>query len=373
VENLGPAPALGVSVVDDYISNGVFSFGLISTPQGDCTADPNPQFGSGSVTCAIGDLAAGEVIEISVEVTADTAQDIDDLVIVSHENVLPDPNFDNNAATDQISVFPVADLGLVKSDSEDPLTSGTVLSYTLQVSNFGPSTATNVVVADNLPQGVSVLSVGSSGGTCNAGVPGDPLQPTTCTFDSIVANGADLMTIVVNVDPGSLNLAHNDARVSSDVFDPDNSNNLATEDTTIRVADLELLKTSGSDVYKPSSTVQYILTVTNHGPADAENVVVTDNLPDAKQAIYQIDSGGCTKDGLVLTCDLGAVPASTSRTFNVWVKIRGRQDSVSNSASVASATADPDSSNNSSTRVILVKGGLKKGDGGALSATRRLQ
>jgi uncharacterized repeat protein (TIGR01451 family) len=85
----------------------------------------------------------------------------------------------------------------------------------------------------------------------------------------------------------------------------DNSNNLATADTTIAIADLELTKTTDFDIYKPSSTVVYKLTVTNHGPASAQNVVVTDNLPDVKQAIYLLDTGGCSKAGLVLTCNPG--------------------------------------------------------------------
>jgi uncharacterized repeat protein (TIGR01451 family) len=358
VENLGPAPALDVSLVDDYISNGVFQFGFVDAEQGTCTSDPNPQLGAGSVSCSIGSLAAGAMVRVTIEVTADAEQDIDDLVTVFHENELPDPDFGNNVATDQIAVFSVADLSLSKDDSEDPLTSGTLLTYTLQVGNDGPSTATNVVVADNLPLGVSVLSVSSTGGTCNAGVPGNPLLPTTCTFDSIAPAGSDSMTIVVNVDPGVLNRAHNDARVFSDVFDPDNSNNLATEDTSIQVADLALLKSSDADVYKPSSTVEYIITVMNHGPADAENVVVTDVLPDLKQALYQTDTAGCARSGLELTCDLGAIPAATSRSFSVYVRIRGKQGLVSSSASVDSTTADPDPSDNTSTRTILVKGGL---------------
>jgi hypothetical protein len=51
-----------------------------------------------------------------------------------------------------------------------------------------------------------------------------------------------------------------------------------SEDTQIRVTDLEIVKTSDSSVYKSSATVAYTLTVHNNGPADAQNVVVTDNL-----------------------------------------------------------------------------------------------
>ncbi len=166
------------------------------------------------------------------------------------------------------------------------------------------------------------------------------------------------MTIVVAVDPGISRVLHNDARVLSDVFDPDNSNNLVSQDTAIKVADLEIVKTSDADIYPPSSTVQYTILVVNHGPSDAANVVVTDLLPDVKQAVYVFDTAGCSRSNLTLTCDLGALAAGGSRSFNIYVRVRGSKGEMTNTASVTSTTGDPNTANNSSTRVVLIKGGL---------------
>jgi hypothetical protein len=98
--------------------------------------------------------------------------------------------------------------------------------------------------------------------------------------------------------------------------------------------------------------------VTNNGESVARAVVVTDALPDVKQALYQSDTGGClrnsAKDPTQLRCELGDLRVGESRTFFVTLLVRGNKGVVSNTASVASATPDPISGNNSSTRSVTI-------------------
>ena len=60
-------------------------------------------------------------------------------------------------------VTPSADLSIAKSDSADPVLPGDSLTYTVTVSNAGPSAANDVAVTDTLPAGVTFVS--SSGCT----------------------------------------------------------------------------------------------------------------------------------------------------------------------------------------------------------------
>lgn len=83
-------------------------------------------------------------------------------------------------------------------------------------------------------------------------------------------------------------------------------------------------------------------------------MIVTDDLPTVDQADYVSDSGGCTLSGLTLTCNLGNMPAGTTKSFNIYELVNGSQGQVSNTASVTSSTIDPNPANNTSTRVVTV-------------------
>ena len=120
-----------------------------------------------------------------------------------------------------------ADLSLTMSDSPDPVLTGAVLTYTIKVHNAGPDPATNTVVTDGLPGGVSFVSATPSAGSCNktGGKQVCDLGTVTTTVDRTI-------TIKATVKKKSGEIS-NSASVASDVTDPNPSNNLDTEVTTI--------------------------------------------------------------------------------------------------------------------------------------------
>jgi uncharacterized repeat protein (TIGR01451 family) len=137
------------------------------------------------------------------------------------------------------------------------------------------------------------------------------------------------------------------------VVDPNTSNNSASSVTAIRIADLAIVKVSDAAEYKPSSQITYTLTVSNNGPGDAENVVVTDALPlDSNDRVAVLDPS-CTLVGFVATCNLGTLAPLASRMVTIAIVPKGKEGFISNTATVASSTFDPDTSNNSSTRIVL--------------------
>jgi uncharacterized repeat protein (TIGR01451 family) len=116
-------------------------------------------------------------------------------------------------------------------------------------------------------------------------------------------------------------------------------------------ADLTIDKAVSEDVVAAGDTVTYTLTVTNLGPDDARDVVVTDELPDGVTVVSLPDE--CDLDGSTLTCAVGDVAAGDSLSLEVEVTIDDT-GLFRNVASVDSQTPDPDPDNNDSSAQVLV-------------------
>ncbi|OGO29035.1 MAG: hypothetical protein A2Z16_00610 [Chloroflexi bacterium RBG_16_54_18] len=353
VDNLGPSDARDVVVTDTHLSNGNFTItsATYNPPIAPCTIV------GGVVTCNLGTEPAGGRTMITVSITSSEQVDVNDTATVTSDT--PDPDTSNNIAKGKITFTGVADLSVTKTDIPDPVVAGTNLTYTITATNNGPSTAPNVVVKDVMPAQVSMISFTPTQGSCNGGVPGDPLQPLTCNLDTLTNGGSATITVVVKVNPSTPEgtILVNNTVVSSDHADPNNGNNNVTASTTVQArADLSVTKTSDKNVYKPSTLISYTVTVVNNGHSDALSVVVTDDLPPIKQALFKSDTGGCTKVANTLTCNMGNMAVGTSKSFNIYLVVKGSRGSISNTASVSSSTIDPVPANNTSTKVVTIGG-----------------
>ena len=363
VNNLGPSDAQNAVLTDSIIGSTPFTVISAVSSVGACSpsAVPSPTTNV-VISCPLGTVAAANGATITVTFTAQDGGNVDDTATVAATT--PDPNNSNNTASGAVTFVSSADLAITKSVSPNPVIAGTNLTYTITVSNAGPSTATGVVVTDTLPAQISVLSVTPSSGTCTAGIPGNPLQPLTCTMGNVAKSGTATVVVVAavasNVPSGTV--VNNNASVSSAVADPNNANNSATAaDTVLTSADLSVVKLSDKLIYKPSSTVIYQITVTNSGPSDALAVAVTDNLPALTQAIYKSDTGACIKNASTptqLVCNLGYMAVGSTRNFTITERVNGSRGNITNTAIVNSTssppTPDPNTANNTSVRVVTI-------------------
>ncbi len=124
---------------------------------------------------------------------------------------------------------PTADVAITKSASPNPVLTSQLLTYTLMVSNIGPSTATSVTVTDPVPASVSVESAIASAGTCTniGGV-------VVCSLGDMASNGVATITIVGSPSaPVNITNITNTATVNSGVTDLVLSNNTASATTTV--------------------------------------------------------------------------------------------------------------------------------------------
>jgi uncharacterized repeat protein (TIGR01451 family) len=86
---------------------------------------------------------------VHIAFTSDDPGDINDTATVT--STTPDPVGGNNSATGRVSFVASADVAISKTAKPNPVDAGTNVTYTITVSNGGPSLASNVVVKDTLP------------------------------------------------------------------------------------------------------------------------------------------------------------------------------------------------------------------------------
>ena len=176
-----------------------------------------------------------------------------------------DPNGGNNSDTITTTVQTETDLAISKADSPDPVIAGQALTYTLFITNIGPSNATGVVLTDTLPAGVTFAS--ASAGCANAG------GTVTCTIGNLSAGASLQRTIMVTVNSGTTGSLANTVTIAGNETDPTPGNNSDTSLTTVQTeTDLIISKADSPDPVVAGQLLTYTLTITNAGPSNATGV-----------------------------------------------------------------------------------------------------
>jgi len=336
VTNAGPDSATNVTVTDT-LPSGVTYVNAVGT---DWTCGHL----TGVVTCTY-DITLGIGSAPDITITVNTPSEggviVNTSLVTGYED---DPDSANNYTTIETTVTAVADMSITKTDSPDPVNQGQQITYTLTVSNAGPSTAPGVTVTDTLPGTYVNNSFSGSGWTCNhvAGI-------VTCTRPTLNAGTtAPYITFKVYA-PSQAGSISNTAAVSSTVTDPNTGDNSASAATTVYpAADLSVVSRLDSpDPVTAGNNLTYTTVITNLGPDTANNVVINDYLPPG--AIYvssNITSGSCAPSGSTVICNVSSIPNGGSVTVEVVIILNEGCPSCGSSASVSSSTYDPVNSNN---------------------------
>ncbi|MEK7247670.1 MAG: DUF11 domain-containing protein [Chloroflexota bacterium] len=112
----------------------------------------------------------------------------------------------------------------MKADSPDPVNVGGTLTYTVTVTNISSLAAANVVVTDQMPASVNVISATPSQGSCTG---------TTCNLGTVNAGAAATIQYVVTVKDGAAPKITNTACVATSTPDSNIANNCDDEDTNV--------------------------------------------------------------------------------------------------------------------------------------------
>jgi uncharacterized repeat protein (TIGR01451 family) len=250
----------------------------------------------------------------------------------------------------RVSVTTGADLSVSQTVSPDPVVAGANLVYQVTVRNAGPDADPDVTLTDQLPHEASFVSATTSQGLC------DGVGSVTCTLGVLGNGGTATVTLVVTT--RAAGTITNDAEAAGSVSDPDLTNNTSEATTTVAPAgaDLSVTNTDFPDPIIEGGTLTYTIVVANKGPGGATDVSMEDGLPGAAafEAVTAPLSWSCTAPAVgssgAVACTKGYMAPGESTTFTLSVKAGSGATAAStlvNTATVGSATTDPNPSNNS--------------------------
>jgi uncharacterized repeat protein (TIGR01451 family) len=252
-----------------------------------------------------------------------------------------------------------ADLAITKSASPDPAQAGLPLVYTLTISNAGPADAASVSLADVLPAALSGATY-CTGSGCDPS--GGPAWSSPLDLGTLAAGGTVVVRIGADVpaDTAEGTTLDNTASVSSATTELDPSDDTASISTTVETtADLAITKSGpvAATAGDPAG-FDYVLTVTNDGPADnVGGFTVIDQLPAGLTFRPTGSDPRCVASGQDVTCvESTGLSSGDSASLAIHVSLvqtAAVGSALSNSASVASGgTVDPDPSNDTSAVLV---------------------
>lgn len=252
---------------------------------------------------------------------------------------------------------PGGDLTLAVTDTPDPVTPGTAITYVATATNGGPADVTAVNISFPMAAGTTFTSATpSAGGTCTTPAAGS-VGTVSCDWAGATAAGsanARSVTIVAGVPAATIagaNLVVN-ATTASTPPDFDTANNGATATTTVGAASSDLAAglSVAPTVATAGTNLVYTATVSNLGPSAAQNAQISLALPTGTSFVAAAGTGAtCSGTTTVVCVWAGATAPTATRTATVTAVVGGsviNGSSLTATNTVSSATTDPVGANN---------------------------
>jgi uncharacterized repeat protein (TIGR01451 family) len=364
VSNVGGSAATSVSLTDAVPTNTTFV--SLAQDTGTAFSCSNPGVGNtGNVNCTIATLAAAASAQFTLVVKVDsnttTGTSISNTATASM--TATDPTTGNNSATATTLVNVQTDVAVVKTDSPDPVVAGGNLTYSITVSNNGPSDAQSVSLTDAVPTNTTFVSFAQNTGqafNCTSPSAGST-GTVTCSIATLSGGTSATFTMIVNVNAATAGgtTITNTASVSTTTPDSNSGNDSSTATSTVQQAasaDLVVTKTDSPDPVNAGSNITYTITVTNNGPDAASSLTLTDTVPtDTTFVSLSTPSGwNCTAPSAggtgTINCTRATQAFNESSVFTLTVNVNSNVaggSTISNTATASSSTNDPTTDNNS--------------------------
>ena len=352
IKNTGPNVDTNVTFSDKLDGNVAY----VATVSSSSTTGVTQNLTGASST------GAGGTVTGTIPTLAAGATDIETIVVTPLATAVPSSmntfsvtgdNFDpnslsktpTNTVTNTTAVAPSADLLVLLNQSATSALDGQQLTYTIDVTNFGPSDATGVILTDLLPASTTLVSATSTVGAA-------PQVGTTGLVANIsaLANGQTaVITIVITPLAAAVPSITDSVSVASTTTDADTVNNTANLTTSVAAdSDLTLTVVPSATSVQVGQNLTYTYTVVNNGPNDATTTAITDPLPTGMSfvsgtvSVAGIPAAAPTLVGSTVVANLGTLTnGSTAIVTIVLSPGEAALPAIVNVTTVGSALIDP--------------------------------
>jgi uncharacterized repeat protein (TIGR01451 family) len=326
------------------------------------------QNGSGNLNQTVS-LPAGAMITYTVTGTVSPTAigAISNTATVTTPAGVADSNTSNNVSTVvNTIVLPQTDLQITKTDNMTSVNAGSPLTYTIVVTNAGPTAVTGATAIDGFPAAftnVTFTAVGTGGASGFSNGSGNLNQSVNLPVGATIT-----YTVAGTVSPTATGTLVNSVVVTApaNVIDSSTGNNSATDSDTIIAsqADVSVTKTDSPDPVTAGQNLTYTIIVSNAGTAAAQNVQLSDTLPAGTTFVSLTPPAGWNNTtpavggtGTV-TSMISTLPAgSASQTFVLVVKTNASTAdgaTITNTANVATTSTESSTTNNTATATTTV-------------------
>jgi uncharacterized repeat protein (TIGR01451 family) len=350
VSNVGGRPTAGTVTVDDTLPAGLTA--VSATGSGwTCTVDPVAD----ALHCERPDALATGGAYPAVTVLVNVLESAPDTVVnTGFTGGGSETNLTNDSDDDTVSITSSADVAILKSVLPTTTPPGVNVTYTLVVTNNGPSTAKAVQVSDPLPSGITFVSVTPAA----CGLAGTVV---TCALGDLVKGQSVPITVVASIPAGAAKgKKTNTATVSSSTPDSNLANNSDNATVTITAppqSKLLVTKTGRPRAVSPGGTVVYTITLKVPSKVDAKGVDVCDALP-AGLTFASAPGATFSKGRACWHLDVAKAGSTTVFTITTTVDANAKAGVISNGVVVLGGTA-PKVSAHAPVKVSPGKHGVK--------------
>ena len=254
----------------------------------------------------IASLAAGAEGKLEIKVKAATVGTVTNTATLT----VGDKTYDDTAKT-EITDKPVTTTNLSVSKKADKQTvkPGEQVTYKITVTNNGSITANDVVITDNLPEGLEFVSANLSGDNGQYSV-GDLAAGASATLTITAKVAADVAagTEIENVAT---------AKGDNTTGNPWDSEKITVSETK---TSLEVSKEANRQTVKAGEQVIYTITVKNTGKAAATNVKLTDKL-DSRLTLVKAEVAGVEITPVDNVYSLGDIAVNGNVVLSIIAKV----------------------------------------------------